>query len=128
MAHILLVDDDTDLVTANRLYLESRGHRVRTAHSGDEGWKALGEELPDLLVLDCMMEEFTTGFELAHDISIRYPSLPLIMLTSVHDYMSSAWNYGPEDKRWLPLHKFLEKPVPPEKLEEEIGGLLQGRA
>ena len=120
MTHVLLVDDDVDLVESNRLYLESQGCTVTTAHSGDEGWKLLQQSLPDILVIDCMMEEFTTGFELAWDIGLKFPSLPIIMLTAVHEHMSADWNFGADDRKWLPVHHFLEKPVDPAGLWEEI--------
>lgn len=125
MAHILLIDDDADLVSANCIYLESRGYKVTTAFSGDEGWKALEREVPDLLVLDCMMEEFNTGFQLAQDINFRYPTLPLILLTAVCAEMNKDWKFSPEDQSWLPVHRLLEKPVSPAELEKEIVELLK---
>jgi len=128
MPHILLIDDDQDLVAGNRVALEARGFKVSVAYSGDEGWKALAEATPDLVVLDCMMEEFTSGFDLAHDMALKYPALPILMLTAVREHMNKAWSYGPDDKSWLPIHKWMEKPVPPAKLVEAIDELLKKRA
>lgn len=125
MTHVMLVDDDADLVQSNRLFLESRGCQISTAYSGKDGWELLQKTTPDILVIDCMMEEFTTGFELAWDISIKFPTMPMIMLTGVHEHMSNAWNFGPEDKKWLPIHRFLEKPINPEELWGEIQSLLK---
>lgn len=124
MSHVVLIDDDVDLVQANRLYLESQGYKVSSAFSGKDGWELLGKVTPDILVIDCMMEEFTTGFELAWDISLKFPKMPMIMLTGVRDHMSSKWQFGSEDREWLPIHRFLEKPVPAEKLLGEIKQLL----
>ena len=124
MSHVLLIDDDQDLVAGNRIALEKRGFKVSVAYSGDEGWKALEKGAPDLVVLDCMMEQFTSGFDLAHDMSIKHPKLPILMLTSVREHMNKAWQYGPDDKSWLPIHKWMEKPVPPAKLIEAIDELL----
>lgn len=125
MTHVMLVDDDADLVEANRLYLQSQGCQISCAYSGKDGWELLQKTTPDILVIDCMMEEFTTGFELAWDISIKYPQMPMIMLTGVHEHMSNSWNFGPDDKNWLPIHRFLEKPVAPETLWTEIRSLLK---
>ncbi|MBI5543161.1 MAG: response regulator [Deltaproteobacteria bacterium] len=128
MPHVLLIDDDQDLVAGNKAALVAKGFRVSEAYSGNDGYKALLKEMPDVVVLDCMMEEFTSGFELAHDIALKYPTLPIIMVTGVHEHMSSAWQYGPEDKRWLPIHKWMEKPVPVAKLIEAIEELVKKKA
>ena len=124
MVHVLLVDDDADLVAANRTFLEAYGHRVSTALSGQEAWDRLASVAPDVLVLDCMMEEFTSGFELAQDLARVYPRLPIIMLSAVGEQMSRAWKFSPQgDGHWLPVSRFLEKPVKPEDLDREIRAL-----
>ncbi len=117
MAHILLIEDDADFVEVTRMVLESNSHTMTAAYSAEEGWAALAKDGADVILLDCMMEEFDSGFVLANDISIKYPKIPVIMLTAVHDYMSSNWNFSPDkDKDWLPVHQFLEKPVTPDRL------------
>lgn len=121
MAHILLIDDDANLVDANKLVLEARGHEVSVAYTGDEAWKLLEERRPDILVMDVMMEEFTSGFTLAEDVSIKYPGMPILMLTGVQQHLSSDWKFDKhKDANWLPVSKFLAKPVNPTKLAEEI--------
>jgi len=78
-----------------------------------------------VLVLDVMMEEFDSGFRLAHDVAIRYPRLPILLLTAVHDYMSDQWNFsGEKDKDWLPVVRFLEKPVTPDQMLAAIDEVL----
>ncbi len=124
MAHVLLVDDDKAFVEATRIFLEAKKHKVSVAYSGQEAWDMLQKQRPDILILDCMMEVFTSGFDLAHDISLKFPKLPIIMLTAVHKQMRSDWQFGPEDKEWLPINSFLEKPVAPEVLLREIEQLL----
>ena len=125
MAHVLLIDDDRDLVAVNRGALEAKGFRVSTASSGDDGWVKLQKDPPDLVVLDGMMESFTAGFELAHDMNLKYPRLPILMLTSIHEHMRSDWNWGPADKGWLPITKWMEKPVSPSQLISAIDDLLK---
>ncbi len=117
MAHVLLVDDDADIIEIYRTVLEAKGHTVSAAFSGQQGWDALEKSRPDVLVLDVMMEEFDSGFRLAHDVAIKYPKLPILLLTAVHDFMSDQWSFSNEkDKDWLPVVRFLEKPVTPDQM------------
>jgi len=126
MAHILLIDDDAGLVDANKLVLEAKGYKVSVAFTGDEAWAQLEKGQPDLLVMDVMMEEFTSGFTLAEDVRIKYPQLPILMLTGVQEHMRSDWNFDKDkDANWLPVRKFLTKPITPTKLAEEIEVILK---
>jgi CheY-like chemotaxis protein len=128
MAQILIIDDDKELVECNKLILETHGHKVSTAYSSEEGWSRLMESRPDLVILDCIMEEFTSGFTLAHDINHKFPNLPILLLTSIQEQMNVDWKFGEEDKGWLPVHKLLQKPIPADRLIEEIDGLLKTTA
>lgn len=121
MSHVLIIDDDDDVIQASRMTLEAAGHRVSAARSAQEGWAFLAGARPDVVILDVMMEEFTSGFTLAQDIGIRYPGLPLVMLTSVRERMSQAWTFSrEEDAGWIPVERFLEKPVKPAELIRAI--------
>jgi len=55
MAHILVVDDDPDVVETTALILSADGHEVDVASNGKEGLNALERALPDLLILDIEM-------------------------------------------------------------------------
>jgi DNA-binding NtrC family response regulator len=56
MAHLLLVDDDNDIVEALGELLREEGHEVQSASTGEEGLVVLrGSHLPDALVLDVDM-------------------------------------------------------------------------
>ncbi|GAC1351315.1 MAG: hypothetical protein NVS3B20_01640 [Polyangiales bacterium] len=56
MAHLLLVDDDFDVVEIYADFLREEGHEVRTAGTGEEGLAALrAAPLPDAVVLDVDM-------------------------------------------------------------------------
>lgn len=128
MAHLLLVDDDIQLLEANTIVLSANGHQVTHAHSGAEAREVLQKIKPDLVVLDVMMEDFDSGFELAKHISAAFPDLPMIMLTGVYEYMDDAWKQAfDEDKSWLPVHRFMEKPVSPTVLLYEIDSLLKDK-
>ena len=56
MAHLLLVDDDNDVVEALGELLRAEGHEVHSASTGEEGLAVLrAASLPDVLVLDVDM-------------------------------------------------------------------------
>ncbi len=54
---IMVVDDNLDLVTIIKTILEVKGFGVKTAHNGKEVFNLLGEQKPDLIILDIMMPQ-----------------------------------------------------------------------
>ena len=124
MAKVLLVDDDVDLVNMNRLVLEKRGHKVTAAYSAQEARAALQKARPDIAVLDVMMESVSAGFDLARDVHAMLPDLPMIVLSGVHEATGVPFRFEPEGE-WLPVLKFLDKPVDPAQLAAEIEGVLK---
>jgi len=122
---LLLIDDDVDFVEMNSSVLEHGGYQVTAAYSGREGLEVARAELPDLIVLDVMMEETTEGFDLSREFR-KDPMLshvPILMLTSVNRRFRPL-RFGP-DEDWLPVDRFLDKPVRPQQLLAEIDQLLQ---
>ena len=79
--HVLLVDDDAELLVflANRLRRD--GFRVTTARSGAEALARVEHEWPDMVVLDLMMPGMD-GEELADQIK-RRADVPIIVLSVV---------------------------------------------
>ncbi len=55
MAHLLLVDNDPDILELLRLGIEEFGYEVRTAPSGVEALRSIEREPPDVLVTDLIM-------------------------------------------------------------------------
>ena len=126
MAKILLVDDDVDLVNMNRAVLERRGHQVTGAYAASEARQALAKGRPDIAVLDVMMESSSAGFELARDVHKAYPDLPMIILSGIHEATGVPFRFSP-DEDWLPVLKFLDKPVEPSELAGEIEAVLKAK-
>ncbi len=126
MANILLVDDDQDLIEMNRTILAQRGHSVNVAYSAAEARTAASGNPPELAVVDVMMEDKTIGFELARWLHQMYPQMPLIMLTGISKEMGLGYSFKP-DETWLPVSKFMEKPVNPRVLADEAEKLLKAR-
>ena len=57
MAHILLVEDDTDIMRINREFLEHEGYTVHCADSVQAASFQLEESIPDLVLLDVMLPD-----------------------------------------------------------------------
>ena len=125
MAKILIVDDDPDMVQAGRYVLEKQGHTVTSASNVESGLKALDEEVPDLLILDVMMEESDDGLVFARKVRRRgLTSLPILMLTSVNRAMGLSIG---KDDEMVPVDEFVEKPVDPALLLAKVDSLLAGK-
>ena len=116
---ILIVDDDPDMVMANRVVLESAGYEVEDASSGAEALEKMRGDLPDLVLMDVMMAKpldgFTTTNKIADDPELR--NVPIVMVSSIttSQYASSF----PTDQ-YLNITEFISKPIEPEKLLEKI--------
>ena len=89
---ILVVDDSkTELYFLSDL-LGKRGYAVRTAENGEEALRRLGEELPDLILMDVVMPG-QNGFQLTRSITRdpRFSAVPVIMCTSKNQETDKVW-------------------------------------
>ncbi len=55
--HILIVDDDKEIVRVLRAYLEQAGFEVSTAYDGNTALHIINSERPELVVLDLMLPD-----------------------------------------------------------------------
>jgi len=113
---IMVVDDDHDVLEVCRIVLEREGFAVSTARSAAEGRERLRAALPDLLILDIMMEEADSGFKLAQEFG---PSLPIIVLSSIAEASSQVF-----DTTTLSVAAMVDKPVKPDDLLATVRRLL----
>jgi twitching motility two-component system response regulator PilH len=112
---ILLVDDSkTELHFLSDL-LGKRGYSVRTAENGEEAMKRLGEETPDLILMDVVMPG-QNGFQLTRAITRdpRFANVPVIMCTSKNQETDKVWGMrqGARD--------YIVKPVDADELVSKI--------
>ena len=121
--NVLLVDDDEDLIAINKAALERAGFAIYTAGGSVEAMKIARENSIDVAVLDVMMSTPTEGFELARQMrkDEKTMRIPLLMLTSVNTKNEEIGSFirftdRDRDKEWLPVDRFVDKPVKPEDL------------
>jgi CheY-like chemotaxis protein len=126
MAHILLVDDDTQLVSGNVAALQALGHTVASASTAAEATEAIHREVPDLVVMEGMLDGAYAGFDLARSLARDFPTLPLIMLTRADEHLSRSERSAQDRDDWLPVQRYLEKPVSTDVLGYEVDHLLPG--
>lgn len=107
MPTIALIDDDPDIVEANRLLLEANGYATVSAGTVDEAIDLVQRVRPDLVILDVMMQEPDDGFYLASRFRRSGYTFPIIMLTSISK--SVGFHFG--ESAMVRIEDFLEKPV-----------------
>ena len=61
---IVMVDDNTDYLFTMETFLKRNGFEVETSDDGQKGLQQIRKEIPDIILLDVMMETLFSGFEL----------------------------------------------------------------
>ena len=119
--HVLVIDDDAELVESVINLLEAKGYQTSSASNGQEGVEKAKAQKPDLILLDVMMTTKDEGFNVARELK-QIDSLketPVVMVTGVRKAMNLPFSFE-TDETWLPVKAFLEKPVKPEALLKAI--------
>lgn len=80
MCHVLVCDDERDIVAALKIYLEADGYHVLTASNGREALEVCGKEKVDLILLDIMMPGMD-GIAATAELR-KLSNVPIIFLTA----------------------------------------------
>jgi CheY-like chemotaxis protein len=123
MAKILVIDDDPDFVNATRIVLEKDGHTITHAKNGSEGFRQAKEVVPDLVILDVMMDSILDGVSASrrlHEDSTT-AKIPIIMVTSISS--TSYAELFPTDE-YLHVRTFMSKPIRPADLARQVNKVL----
>ncbi|MCB1931160.1 MAG: sigma 54-interacting transcriptional regulator [Candidatus Accumulibacter sp.] len=116
--HILLIDDDADLLRLLAMRLHAQGFRVSTAVSAEAGLARIAVEPPQLVVSDIRLPG-KDGLALFDEIRSTRPTLPVILLTAhgtIPDAVQ-AMSHG--------VFGYLTKPFDSRILLEKIAQALQ---
>lgn len=81
--HVMLVEDEPNIIEAIRFILTRDGWRVDTHSDGQTAIDAIGAAQPDLVILDVMLPG-RSGYEILQDLRDRpaTETLPVLMLTA----------------------------------------------
>lgn len=125
MPHVLIIDDDPRTLALNEVALASGGYTTRSAGSADEARRVLHASPTDLLILEPLVPGTYDGFALVRQIAADHPKLPIIVLTRADEQLSATLREAQDqDGGWLPVQRYLEKPVDPEVLRDEVDHVL----
>jgi len=81
---VLVVDDDTDILSALRTVLERKGYRVLTASDGNMGLAVAEREAPHLVVVDMMMPK-KSGFMVLEKLKSRPDGGPKVIMITANE-------------------------------------------
>ncbi|MEQ8628257.1 response regulator [Ekhidna sp.] len=84
MGKILVAEDSLIVNQHIKHALESGNHEVISVYSGKEAISAASEEVPDLILMDIMMETNSDGIDAAFEIK-QSLDIPIIFLTALTD-------------------------------------------
>ncbi|SMQ74358.1 two component transcriptional regulator, winged helix family [Altererythrobacter xiamenensis] len=119
-AKLLLVEDDPSLSELLRFRFESEGYNVRVTPDGDEALILASEDVPDLVILDWMIEG-TSGIEVCRRLrrDKQTAHVPIIMLTAreEEDDRVRGLETGADD--------YLTKPFSPRELIARVAAVMR---
>ena len=81
MSLILVVDDESNVLTSFQKMLSKDSHMVRTASSGEEALRLLSSESPDLILMDIRMAGLS-GLETFRRAKLLVPRTPVLIMTA----------------------------------------------
>ena len=111
--HILLVDDDRQVVRFLKKALERVGYRVSATTSGRDALTLIATDRPDLLILDLNMPE-PDGFDVLRVERAKFPYLRTIVISGYLEgaLLEAAEIFGADAT--------MQKPVSPDALVAKI--------
>jgi DNA-binding response OmpR family regulator len=115
---ILLVEDDTNLGTLLREYLEAKGFSTTLAVNGKQGFDLFSADKFNICILDVMMP-VKDGYTLAKEIRAVDANVPIVFLTakSMKEDTIEGFNAGADD--------YITKPFSMEELLVRIKAILR---
>jgi len=125
---VYVMDDEQTIVESIAMILESKGYVVRAQNDDKDLVDNVVAFSADLVILDVMLpEDSGAGFKMARALKAdeRTSDLPVLMLTAVNEAGIYPGTFSDKDRddSWLPVDRFVEKPVVPDVLLAKVGEL-----
>ena len=117
---ILIIDDDVDICTLLKRYLERQDYKVITAFKGVDGIKLALEEDIDIVLTDFRLPD-KDGFEILKEIKYKKRDLPIIVITGYSDVSQAVQSIR------LGAFEYVTKPIYPEEILGKIEEALKSK-
>ena len=116
---ILIVEDETDMMTLLKVELESGNYDVICAIDGEEGYQQYLSEQPDMIILDIGLPKLN-GYELCRKIrrEKKDERIPILMLTAKAEDVDRIRG------RVIGAQKYMTKPFEVEELLRQVKDML----
>ncbi|HBI62753.1 MAG TPA: DNA-binding response regulator, partial [Lachnospiraceae bacterium] len=97
MYHVLICDDEKDIVSALEIYLKAEGYKIFKAYQGKEALAIMEQEEIHLVLMDIMMPEMD-GIQAMTELR-KHSNVPVILLTAKSEDMDKVLglNVGADD-------------------------------
>jgi len=119
MGKILVVDDETTVLTSFERILSRLGHRVILASQAEAGFALLASEKPDLVIMDIRLPGMN-GLEAFRQMTVSNPQLPIIIMTGYGTTESAI------EAMKLGAFDYQVKPFDPDEMLRIIDRALEG--
>ena len=118
MTKILLAEDDENLGSLLREYLQAKSYETHWLTDGEKAYKSFEKNRYDICILDIMMPN-KDGITLAREIRMVDPEIPIIFLTakSMKEDVLEGFSVGADD--------YMTKPFSMEELIYRIEAILR---
>lgn len=119
MRKIYIVDDEPDMCATISLLVEEAGYASRTFPCGEELLQQVGEEVPDLILLDRRMSPKMDGITVLKKLVEKNVKVPVIILTGYGDVEAAV------ETMKLGADDFLLKPFENDTLIHRINQVIE---
>jgi twitching motility two-component system response regulator PilH len=119
---ILLVDDEGLMLALYKGYIQRAGYQLVTANSGEEGLEVAAREMPDLIIMDVIMQGMSGLAALrALKTNDTTKAIPVMIITAA---VSKQYEAAHRESTTGGAARFLTKPISPGQLLAEIQKIL----
>ena len=119
MYRICLVEDEKDLSNLIKNYLEREGYEVVCYYSGESAYNAIGKEMVHLWILDIMLGDTISGYDIIKKIRENEKDMPVIFTSARDQDLDKiiGLELGSDD--------YITKPYSPKELVLRVGRIIK---
>jgi CheY-like chemotaxis protein len=118
---ILWVDDEIEHLRSHLIFLGEKGYDLKTASNGEDALEFLNQESVDMVLLDEQMPG-RGGVSVLKEIRVRYPRLPVVMVTKSQEEEVMKKAIGRN------IDGYLVKPINPLQVLSTCRQILEGQS